>query len=155
MSLTDGVLLLFIILMLLYALYDEFGMNLLKGKTLLKIALKRRNRLDCVIFVGLLAILLYRNIVTEGTQVTTYLIISLALIAIYISFIRWPKLLFKPQGFFYANAFIDYQRIKAMNLSEDGVLVIDLEQRRLLIQVTQLDDLEKIYHFFIDNQLES
>ncbi|KEY58890.1 DUF986 family protein [Serratia sp. DD3] len=155
MSLTDGVLLLFIILMLLYALYDEFGMNLLKGKTLLKIALKRRNRLDCVIFVGLLAILLYRNIVTEGTQVTTYLLISLALIAIYISFIRWPKLLFKPQGFFYANAFIDYQRIKAMNLSEDGVLVIDLEQRRLLIQVIQLDDLEKIYHFFIDNQLES
>ncbi|PVZ82792.1 hypothetical protein C9426_28635 [Serratia sp. S1B] len=155
MSLTDGVLLLFIVLMLLYALYDEFGMNLLKGKTLLKITLKRRNRLDCVIFVGLLAILLYRNIVTEGTPITSYLLISLALIAIYISFIRWPKLLFKPQGFFYANAFIDYQRIKAMNLSEDGILVIDLEQRRLLIQVTQLDDLEKIYHFFIENQLES
>ncbi|WP_163361449.1 DUF986 family protein, partial [Enterobacter hormaechei] len=42
--------------------------------------------------------------------------------------------------------------IKAMNLSEDGILAIDLEQRRLLVQVTHLDDLEKIYQFFVDNQ---
>ncbi|MBS7549698.1 DUF986 family protein, partial [Dietzia sp. Marseille-Q0999] len=27
-----------------------------------------------------------------------------------------------------------------------------LEQRRLLVQVTHLDDLEKIYQFFVDNQ---
>lgn len=152
MSLTDGVLLVFIVLMLLYALYDEFGMNLLKGKTLLKVQLKRSNRLDCLIFVGLLAILIYRNVTTQGAPLTTYLLISLALIAVYISYIRWPKVLFKSQGFFYANAFIEYSRIKAMNLSEDGILVIDLEQRRLLIQVTQLDDLEKIYHFFVENQ---
>lgn len=152
MSLTDGVILIFVLLMLLYALYDEFGMNLLKGKTLLSINLKRRNRIDGLIFVGLNAILIYRNIVSQGAPLTTYLLISLALIAIYISYIRWPKMLFKKQGFFYANAFIDYQRIKAMNLSEDGILVIDLEQRRLLIQVTHLDDLEKIYHFFLENQ---
>ncbi|TQI80978.1 uncharacterized membrane protein YobD (UPF0266 family) [Serratia fonticola] len=152
MSLTDGVILIFVLLMLLYALYDEFGMNLLKGKTLLRINLKRRNRIDGLIFVGLIAILIYRNIVSQGAPLTTYLLISLALIAIYISYIRWPKMLFKKQGFFYANAFIDYQRIKAMNLSEDGILVIDLEQRRLLIQVTHLDDLEKIYHFFLENQ---
>ena len=44
MSLTDGVILIFILLMLTYALYDEFGMNLLKGKTLLKVQLKRGNR---------------------------------------------------------------------------------------------------------------
>ncbi|KFK91818.1 MULTISPECIES: DUF986 family protein [unclassified Serratia (in: enterobacteria)] len=152
MSLTDGVLLIFIALMLLYALYDEFGMELRKGKTLLKVRLRRSNRLDCLIFVGLLTILIYRNITTQGTLFTTYLLISLALIAVYMAYIRWPKMLFKPQGFFYANAFIEYPRIKAMNLSEDGILVIDLEQRRLLIQVTQLDDLEKIYHFFVENQ---
>jgi uncharacterized membrane protein YobD (UPF0266 family) len=149
MSLTDGVLLIFIVLMLLYALYDEFGMNLLKGKTLLKVQLKRRNRLDCLIFVGLLAILIYRNVTTQGTLLTTYLLIALALIAFYISYIRWPKMLFKPQGFFYANIFIESPRIKAMNLSEDGILVIDLEQRRLLIHVKKLDDLESIYHFFV------
>ncbi|QUY46390.1 DUF986 domain-containing protein [Serratia plymuthica] len=152
MSLTDSVLLIFIALMLLYAIYDEFGMNLLKGKTWLKVPLKRRNRIDCLIFVGLIAILIYRNVTTNGEILTTYLLISLALIAVYISYIRWPKMLFKTQGFFYANTFIEYKRIKAMNLSEDGILVIDLEQRRLLIQVTQLDDLERIYHFFVENQ---
>ncbi|MGF6193199.1 DUF986 family protein [Serratia sp. 2723] len=152
MSLTDGVLLIFILLMLAYALYDEFGMNLLKGKTLLKVQLKRSNRLDSLIFVGLIAILVYRNVTSQGTPITTYLLISLALIAVYISYIRWPKMLFKATGFFYANAFIDYHRIKTMKLSEDGILVIDLEQRRLLIQVTHLDDLEKIYHFFLENK---
>lgn len=76
----------------------------------------------------------------------------MALVAIYLAYIRWPTLLFKTQGFFYANAFIAYSRIKAMNLTEDGILVIALEQRRLLIQVTQLDDLQKIYDFFIENQ---
>ncbi|WP_025121890.1 MULTISPECIES: DUF986 family protein [unclassified Serratia (in: enterobacteria)] len=152
MSLTDSVILIFIVLMLAYALYDEFGMNLLKGKTLLKVQLKRSNRVDCLIFVGLVAILIYQNVTSQGAPVTTYLLISLALIALYISYIRWPKMLFKATGFFYANAFIDYRRIKAMNLSEDGFLVIDLEQRRLLIQVTHLDDLEKIYNFFLENK---
>lgn len=32
-----------------------------------------------------------------------------------------------------------------MNLSEDGVLVMQLEQRRLLIRVRNIDDLEKVY----------
>lgn len=155
MSLTDGVLLIFILLMLLYALYDEFGMDLMKGKTLLKVQLKRSNRLDCLIFVGLIAILIYQNVTSQGAVITTYLLISLALIAVYISYIRWPKMLFKSQGFFYANTFIEYSRIRAMNLSEDGVLVIDLERRRLLIQVTQLDDLEIIYKFFYKNQLNN
>lgn len=152
MSLTDGVILIFIVLMLAYALYDEFGMNLLKGKTLLKVQLKRSNRVDCLIFVGLVAILIYQNVTSQGAPITTYLLISLALMALYISYIRWPKMLFKATGFFYANAFIDYRRIKAMNLSEDGFLVIDLEQRRLLIQVTHLDDLERIYKFFLENK---
>jgi uncharacterized membrane protein YobD (UPF0266 family) len=40
---------------------------------------------------------------------------------------------------------LEYPRIKAMNLSEDGVLVMQLEQRRLLIRVRNIDDLEKIY----------
>lgn len=34
-----------------------------------------------------------------------------------------------------------------MNLSEDGVLVMQLEQRRLLIRVRNIDDLEKFISF--------
>ena len=95
MSLTDAVLMLFIALLLLYSLYDEFGMDLLKGKTRLKVPLKRRNRLDSLIFVGLIAILIYRNVTTNGAALTTYLLISLALLAIYIAYIRSPKMVFK------------------------------------------------------------
>ncbi|EBF1764572.1 DUF986 family protein, partial [Salmonella enterica] len=43
-------------------------------------------------------------------------------------------------------------RIKEMNLSEDGVLVMQLEQRRLLIRVRNIDNLEKIYKLLIENQ---
>lgn len=36
-----------------------------------------------------------------------------------------------------------------MNLSEDGVLVMQLEQRRLLIRVRNIDDLEKYINFLL------
>lgn len=54
--------------------------------------------------------------------------------------------------FFFANVWIEYSRIKAMNLSEDGVLVMQLEQRRLLIRVRNIDDLEKIYKLLVSTQ---
>jgi uncharacterized membrane protein YobD (UPF0266 family) len=47
---------------------------------------------------------------------------------------------------------IEYNRIKEMNLSEDGVLVMQLEQRRLLIRVKNIDDLEKIYNLLLKTQ---
>lgn len=53
---------------------------------------------------------------------------------------------------FFANVWIEYSRIKAMNLSEDGVLVMQLEQRRLLIRVRNIDDLEKIYKLLVSTQ---
>lgn len=152
MTVTDIALILFIFLLLAYAVYDEFIMGKKNGTTLLKVLLQRRNRLDAVIFIGLVAILLYNNIYAQGSPLTTYLLVSLALIAFYISFIRWPKMLFKASGFYYANIFITYDRIKAMNLSEDGILVIQLEQKRLLVRVKEMDDLENIYKFMVNYQ---
>ncbi|ATA24099.1 hypothetical protein BIY26_01500 [Brenneria goodwinii] len=149
---TDIALILSIALALAYAIYDEFIMDRLKGETRLRVSLKRVNRLDALIFIGLVIILIYRNVMNNGAIITTSLLLSLAFMAIYLAYIRRPKLLFKSTGFFYANIFILYNRIKNMNLSEDGILVIDLEKRRLLIQVNQLDDLEKIYKFMVENQ---
>jgi uncharacterized membrane protein YobD (UPF0266 family) len=74
------------------------------------------------------------------------------LLAIYISWIRKPKLLLKSEGLFFANIWVSYDRIQAMNLSEDGVLVIQLERRRLLIRVRNIDDLERIYKIMITSQ---
>lgn len=153
MSVTDMVLVGIIALALAFALYDEFIVDgLLKGKTRLKIGLRRQNRIDGLIFIGLVLILVYQNIINNGTVITTTLLLILVIMAIYLAYIRQPKLIFKQQGFYYGNIFIHYARIKNMNLSTDGYLVIDLEQRRLLIQVRQMDDLETIYNFFIENQ---
>ena len=71
---------------------------------------------------------------------------------LYLFWIRTSKIIFKPRGFFFANVWIEYQRIKEMNLSEDGVLVMQLEQRRLLIRVRNIDDLEKIYKLLVSTQ---
>lgn len=152
MSVTDIVLALFTLLLLAYAIYDEFIMGTRKGKTRLRVNLRRRNKLDSIIFIGLLAILLYNNIHANGTVITNYLLIGLGLIAFYLSFIRWPKMLFKEEGFYFANTFITYDRIRSMNLSEDGILVFELEQKKLLIRVNELDDLERIYKIMVNNQ---
>lgn len=152
MTLTDVVLIFFIALLLAFAIYDEFVMDKLKGKTLLKIPLLRRNRVDSAIFVFLVGILIYNNVTAQGTPLTTWLLSALALMAIYLSWIRQPKILFKSHGFFFANVWVEYNRIKEMNLSEDGVLVMQLEQRRLLVRVKNIDDLEKIYKLMVKTQ---
>lgn len=152
MSTTDIAVIVLLVLALAYAIYEEFILPLRHGGTRLQVTLRRSNRLDGLIFIGLVGILVYQNIINQGTVLTTTLLIALILMAIYLSYIRRPKLLFKEQGFVYANIFISYTRIKNMNLSEDGILVVELEKRRLLINVQQLDDLEKIYNFMIENQ---
>lgn len=152
MSLTDAVILLFISLLLLYAVYDQAVMPRRHGKTLLRVALQRRGKIDNVIFIGLIMILIYNNVSRQGPVITTTLLMTLILVAVYLSWIRSPQLILKSHGFFFANAWVEYDRIKSMNLSEDGILVIQLEQRRLLIRVKKLDDLEKIYHVLVSNQ---
>lgn len=152
MSLTDVVLVLFIALLLLYAIYDQWIMPRRHGKTLLQVPLQRRSKIDNIIFIGLIMILIYNNVTQHGPVITTTLLMALIAVAVYLAWIRTPQLLLKSQGLFFANVWINYDRIKSMNLSEDGVLVIQLEQRNLLIKVRKLDDLEKIYHVMVENQ---
>jgi uncharacterized membrane protein YobD (UPF0266 family) len=152
MTITDIVLVLFIVALLAYAIYDEWIMPRRNGATLLTIPLLRRGRIDAFIFAGLLVILIYNNVMSGGALLTTWLLCALALMAIYLFWIRAPKAIFKPGGFFFANVWIEYNRIKEMNLSEDGVLVMQLEQRRLLIRVRNIDDLERIYKLLVKTQ---
>lgn len=152
MTITDLVLVFFIAALLAYAIYDQFIMPRRNGPTLLAIPLLRRSRVDSVIFIGLIAILIYNNVTSHGAIMTTWLLCALALMGFYIFWIRVPKILFKQGGFFFANVWIEYNRIKEINLSEDGVLVMQLEQRRLLIRVRNIDDLEKIYKLLVSSQ---
>ena len=152
MTVTDIVLVLFIAALLAYAIYDEFIMPRRHGETLLSLPLLRRSRVDGFIFAGLVVILIYNNVTAHGAILTTWLLCALALMAVYLFWIRTPKIIFKSSGFFFANAWIEYRRIKEMNLSEDGVLVMQLEQRRLLVRVKNIDDLEKIYKLMVKTQ---
>ena len=152
MSTTDIVLVALIGLAVVFALCDEFLLPLRYGPTRLQVPLQRVNRLDSLIFIGLVVILIYQNINNAGTVLTTTLLLCLIAMTIYLSYIRRPKLLFKSTGFVYAYLFFSYSRIKNMNLSEDGVLVLELGNRPLLIRVQQLDDLDRIYKFMIEDQ---
>ncbi|ANI82575.1 DUF986 family protein [Kosakonia oryzae] len=152
MTVTDSVLLAFVAALFAFAIYDEFVMPRRQGASLLTVPLLRRSRTDGAIFVGLLAILIYNNTMNGGSPLTLWLLSALALLGIYLFWIRAPKIIFKERGFFFANVWIEYNRIKEMNLSEDGVLVMQLEQRRLLIRVRNIDDLEKIYKVIVNTQ---
>ncbi|WLI76026.1 DUF986 family protein [Kosakonia sp. H02] len=152
MTIADIVLVVVVAALLAFALYDEFIMPRRNGTTLLSVPLLRRSRTDGAIFVGLLVILIYNNATNGGSALTMWLLSALALLGIYLFWIRAPKIIFKQHGFFFGNVWIEYKRIKEMNLSEDGVLVMQLEQRRLLIRVRNIDDLEKIYNIMVKTQ---
>ena len=152
MTITDLVLVLFIAALLTFAIYDQFIMPRRNGPTLLAVPLLRRGRVDSVIFIALIAILIYNNVINHGAQFTTWLLCALVLMGFYLFWVRVPKIIFKQNGFFFANVWIEYPRIKGMNLSEDGVLVMQLEQRRLLIRVRNIDDLESIYKLLSNSQ---
>ncbi|EGT5680036.1 DUF986 family protein [Cronobacter turicensis] len=152
MTLTDGVLVIFIIALLGWAMYDQWGTERRHGNTLLRVPLLKRGRADSLIFTGLVVILIWQNIASHGALLTTWLLGALALVAIYLFWLREPQLRFKREGFFFAGGWVKYDQIKAMNLSEDGILVMQLARRRLLIRVKNIDDLEKIYQFMIKNQ---
>lgn len=152
MTITDIVLILFVVALLAWAIYDELIMPKRHGETLLALPLLRRSSIDGFIFAGLLVILIYNNVTNNGSVLTTWLLCALVLLAIYLFWIRAPKIIFKTTGFFFANVWIEYSRIQKMNLSEDGVLVMQLEQRRLLIRVKNIDDLERICQLFMQNQ---
>ena len=114
MTITDLVLVLFIFSLLAYAIYDQFIMPRRNGPTLLTVALLPRSRVDSVIFIGLIVILIYNNITSHGAQFTTWLLCALVLMGLYLFWIRTPKIIFKQKGFFFANVWIEYSRIKAM-----------------------------------------
>lgn len=150
MSLTDMLIAGCIAALLLFAIYDEAILPRRHGPTRLRVALQRRHKIDSLIFIGLLLILLWNNVTHHGPQLTTSLLMVLSFLAFWLFWLRRPKLLMKNNGLFYAGVWIDYRRIQGMNLSEDGILVIQLEQRRLLIAVQQLDDLERIYKTLVE-----
>lgn len=133
-----------ILLFLCYALYDQVGMDHWQGKTLLKVRLKKRAKMDALIFIALLCLVIYQSL-DNLTPLSFYLLASIILLTIYAAFIRSPVLLLKPNGFFYGNIFIGYAKIHAINVTSDNALVIDLNNgKRLIILIEQAQQLPKV-----------
>lgn len=131
-----------------YAFYDQFLMDHLKGTTKLKVRLKKRAKIDALIFIALIAIILYQSS-GQINPTTLYLLAIAILLSLYIAFIRFPVLLLKEQGFFFENIYIAYAKIQQINLTENKILVIDLKNtKRLMISVDNPQDIEKIVQFF-------
>jgi len=145
MALTDLLLILCIATLLLFAIYHEAVLSRRKGVTLLRVALRRRHLPDSAIFIGLLLILLWKNVSNAGSPLTTTLIMVLCALTFWLCWLRRPVLLLKQEGLFDNGIWIRYARIAAINLSQEGVLLLQLERRRLMIAVNTLDDLERIW----------
>lgn len=145
MSAKDYLILSFIVLSFLYAIYHKFVVDRLHGETRLVVPLRRRNKLDILIFVGLIVLLIYNNVLNKDSTITTTLLLVLAFVSFYMFWFQKPMLVMKREGFFFSGFWIAYDRVRQWNLSEDGCLILHLEKRCLSLQVVNLDDLEKIY----------
>lgn len=137
-----------IVLFLLYCLYDQFGMDRLKGKTRLKVKLAKQSKTDALILVAMIALIIYQSL-GGISSLTLYLLGSLILLTIYGAFIRSPVLLLKEKGFFFGNLYFEYTAIHQLNLAPENILVIDLKQgKRLLVRLLNEQDSEQVVQFF-------
>ncbi|WP_163654601.1 DUF986 family protein [Listeria sp. PSOL-1] len=152
-TITDLFLLILNIGALLFIIYDGLILTLWKGQTRLKVNLKSRNRSDSYIFVGLIALLLFSNIFRDGAFSTTILLAIMEILFLFICFIRQPKVIFKENGLFYRVIFYPYIQIERVNLSEDGILVLETGRQRLLLFAKNPDDLQKILTFLKDKKI--
>lgn len=151
MSITGIVLLVFIVFIVGYLIYESVIIPFLKGKTELVIPLRKRLLADQLIFAGLLVILYISNYVRGVKGWDNYLLLILTILFLYYVFIRSPKAHFKDKGFFYGLFYTEYDKIKDMRLSEDGVLVIDTDRRRLLLFARRIEDLESILKHLMEH----
>ncbi|QIM68065.1 DUF986 family protein [Basfia succiniciproducens] len=149
---TNTILLICIILFFAYAFYDQFGMDKRKGETKLKVRLKKQAKIDAVIFVILIACLFAyqsKESLLNIDSFTIFLLATAVVLAVYTAFIRSPMLILKEKGFFYSNLFIEYDKIRQLNLAEGNIFVVDLTNgKRLLLPIADERDKEKIVTFF-------
>lgn len=146
----NNIFIILIISLLTYIFYNEFVVNFIKGETILKINLKRKNKMDVAIFIALIMIYMYNNIESFSSPLTVYLLSGFLLLIIYIFYIRRPELIFKKDGFFHCSIFIIYKDIQKIKLSEDGILVIYLKKRSLFIEVVYFEDFKKMLDLFFE-----
>lgn len=146
---TDIILIIGIILALVYAIYEQVFQPKLKGETKLSVELKSQTRLDAWILIGLIALTIIQGMQTGISAFTLFLLGMSVLLVIYAAFFRKPQLLFKENGFFFGIFYIEYHKIRAINLSDRQVFVVDLGTNKpLLLRIKNRDEVEDVVKFF-------
>lgn len=150
---TNTILFLFILLSLLFAVYDQILMDRLKGPTKLTIILKKQKTIDTWLLIGLIILSIGYGVQNQISAFTLYLLSTCIILAVYLAFFRSPRLLLKQNGVFFANIYFNYAKIYQINIAEintnEKVLVIDLHGgRRLLAQPENEKDLQSVVNFF-------
>ncbi|PVX42934.1 uncharacterized membrane protein YobD (UPF0266 family) [Pasteurella langaaensis DSM 22999] len=140
----NTILFLSIIAFFAYAFFEQFAIDKLKGKTRLKVRLKKRTKLDSLIFVALIGVIIWQS---EGhiAPFTVYLLAFLILLSLYMAFFRTPMLIFKNEGFFFENIFVHFDKIQAVNLADNHKLVFDLKNgKRIVAWLNQQIDVDAV-----------
>lgn len=140
----NSILMLCILAYFAYAFWEQFGIDRIKGKTRLKVRLKKRTKLDSLIFITLIAVIIWQS---EGhiAPFTVYLLAFLVLLSLYMAFLRTPMLIFKKDGFFFENIFVSFDKIQAVNLADNHKLVFDLKNgKRMVAWLNQQTDVDAV-----------
>jgi len=140
-----------IVFTLAYMVYESVVLSFLKGQTQMVIPLRKRLDVDNLLFAFLLAVVYVSNYLRGDRGWYNYLLLIVTIIFLYYAFIRSPKIRLKEKGFFYGVIYTAFDAIKNMRLSEDGVLVVETDRRRLLLHFRNVEDLERIYKFFMEH----
>lgn len=150
MAITEIILLLILIAYVGYFLFDGLIQPFLRGKTVLTVRLRRKNFVDQLILAGIVVIIYITDKVRGGGGgLTGLFLLLLAMVLLYSVIIYAPKARFKEKGFFYGLTYNAYDRIKNMRLSKDGVLVMEIGRRRVLLFARSEEDLQKILNVFV------
>ncbi|EUJ38796.1 hypothetical protein BTHER_00060 [Brochothrix thermosphacta DSM 20171 = FSL F6-1036] len=97
MSLTTLFLGGYVVLIVLYLIYDTFIIDMLKGKTSLTIQLRKRNIMDTLIFAALFLVIFIITLFKGGNMTDAYLLLALTVLYLILSFVRQPKIRFKKE----------------------------------------------------------
>lgn len=146
---TNLALIIAIVAVIAFAIYDQVIIPKRKGETKLSVQLQRQVKGDAWILIGLIALSIVYGIQNGIAPLTLYLLVFAIILCFYSAFLRAPRLLLKETGFFFGNIFFEYQNIAQINLAEQQILVIDLKSgRRLLVRIQDAEDIKKVVNFF-------
>lgn len=133
MNITDLIILILIFGFIGFTIYENMIIQKRNGIIEKKVLLRRKNKSESLVFIALIAILIYQSSHDGISIKSIILLVILSLFGLYTAFLRQPKLLLKKSGMYYTSQYIQYKQIKAIRLPEQGGMLIGLHNAKTLV----------------------